>query len=211
MTPWRSGRIARIDPGVRPIISFACVPAARTYVVSSLIAITDGSKSTIPSPFTKTTVFAVPKSTARLPRRFPNRREEVSGRGTPFNGNGNHCSSWSGRSKTAEALAAPQSASSRSERHARSEGHLAGGRSRATTQNPAAVTVTGSQSIPAGEIKNGNVSFNVSANPPAQPTPPQAGCPNNNWTAEITDLEFTSATITVTQGGVVVLQQTFTL
>ena len=60
-------------------------------------ALEDGSKSTIPSPFTKTTVFAVPKSTARLPRRFLSRREEVSGRGTPFNRNGNHSSSWSGR------------------------------------------------------------------------------------------------------------------
>src|SRR5947208_16347183 len=53
----------------------ASEPTACTWPVSSENATTDGSKSTIPRPRMKTSVFAVPRSTARSrPPKDPRRR-----------------------------------------------------------------------------------------------------------------------------------------
>jgi hypothetical protein len=73
------------------------------------------------------------------------------------------------------------------------------GGNEAPGQNPAPITVSGSQSIPEEEIKNGNTPFAVVTNPPFTPIPGAPDCPNPNWSEEITDLAFTRATITVEQ------------
>jgi len=73
-------------------------------------------------------------------------------------------------------------------------------------QNPAPVELTGSESIPAEEIKNGNLSFSVTTEAPESPIPGAPDCPNPLWTETIVDVAFTSATITVEQpAGTVVL------
>ena len=79
-------------------------------------------------------------------------------------------------------------------------------------QNPAPITVSGSQAIPESEIKNGTTPFAVTAVPPAVVIPGAPGCPNPRWTETIEDLLFTSATITIEQpAGTLVLTITCTL
>jgi hypothetical protein len=66
-------------------------------------------------------------------------------------------------------------------------------------QNPAQVTLTGTDSIPDSEIKNGNTPFSVITNAPTSPVPGAPECPNAQWTETITNVAFTSAIITVEQ------------
>jgi hypothetical protein len=72
-------------------------------------------------------------------------------------------------------------------------------------QTPASVTLTGTTSIPASDIKNGNVSLTTTTNAPASPIPGAPGCPNTRWTETITDVAFTSATIQLSQQNSVVV------
>jgi hypothetical protein len=65
--------------------------------------------------------------------------------------------------------------------------------------NPAEVDVTGSTAVPAGDIKNGNVTIATVTDPPVTPIPGAPDCPNPQWTERITDMAFTSATITLFQ------------
>jgi hypothetical protein len=66
-------------------------------------------------------------------------------------------------------------------------------------QNPAEVVLTGVTAIPASDIKNGNVTITTGTNAPVTPIPGAPDCPNPQWTEDITDVAFTSATISVFQ------------
>jgi hypothetical protein len=85
------------------------------------------------------------------------------------------------------------------------------GGNEAAGQNPADVTTTGVSIIPASEVQNGQVFVTVTTEVPPPPSVQAAGCPNGNWQASYTDLSFTSASVVILQGGVVVFSQEYTL
>jgi hypothetical protein len=66
-------------------------------------------------------------------------------------------------------------------------------------QNPAPITLTGTQTIPASEVKNGTVVFNVQTTEAPATIAGAPDCPNPRWTEAITGVAFTSATITIEQ------------
>jgi hypothetical protein len=66
-------------------------------------------------------------------------------------------------------------------------------------QNPAPVTLGGSTAVPKGDIKNGNVTISTTTGAPTTPIPGAPGCPNPKWSEDITDVAFTSASITLFQ------------
>jgi hypothetical protein len=73
------------------------------------------------------------------------------------------------------------------------------GEHRPPGQQPAEVTLVGTTLVSASDIKNGNVSITVTTGAPTTPVPGAPGCPNSNWTENITEVSFSSATFTVVQ------------
>jgi len=73
------------------------------------------------------------------------------------------------------------------------------GGSQAPGQNPAPTTTSGGTAVPKDDIKNGNVTISTTTLSPVTPIPGAPGCPNPNWTEDITGIAFTSATITLQQ------------
>ena len=73
------------------------------------------------------------------------------------------------------------------------------GEHRPPGHQPAEAQVSGSTAIPAGDIKNGNVTISTTTEAPVSPVPGAPGCPNPNWTETITDVAFTSARIRLFQ------------
>jgi hypothetical protein len=67
-------------------------------------------------------------------------------------------------------------------------------------QNPAKITVGGTQFIQSTDIdENGKAIVSVVTEPAPEVLPgKQGGCPNNNWTANVLGIDWTKATILVT-------------
>jgi hypothetical protein len=78
------------------------------------------------------------------------------------------------------------------------DGHIAPG-------NATAVAVGGTETIPASQIKNGTVTFCISTEAPTCDSARDCGCPNDNWSATVTDVTFGEMTMVVEQGGKIVL------
>lgn len=84
------------------------------------------------------------------------------------------------------------------------------GGNEAPGQQPANVTSAGSTSItPDDSDTSGNYGFAVQGGTPPNPSAKAAGCPNNNWKAKITSVDYTTATVTVRLGSTILKQGTF--
>ncbi len=73
-------------------------------------------------------------------------------------------------------------------------------------QNKYPISAVSSVTLPSNQVKNGTVSLCLTS-----PNILVAPAPNPNWTVQLDDIEFDTATVTVVQNGKVVLEETYTL
>ena len=71
----------------------------------------------------------------------------------------------------------------------------------AAGQNKVPFVATGGSVIPGSAIKNGRASFSVTGpSSVPNPTPKEAGCPNNNWQVNrVIDIDFANVRLTISQ------------
>ena len=75
-----------------------------------------------------------------------------------------------------------------------------GGNTKVPGQNPALAVSPGAiLIIPNNQVKNGTAPFTVTTKVPDDPSPSDAGCPNNSWSASWSDITFTGGTLTIQQ------------
>ena len=67
-------------------------------------------------------------------------------------------------------------------------------------------TASGTQTVTVD--KNGRATFSLTT---PTPTAPANSCPNNKWTAKVTDVDFGTVTLIGTQGGTEVFRETVTV
>jgi hypothetical protein len=74
------------------------------------------------------------------------------------------------------------------------------GGNEAPGQNKVPFTASSVTTISAGDIKNGNLAFNVSApQTPPTATAAEAGCPNGNWSTRLTEVSFSNVRLVIEQ------------
>lgn len=70
-------------------------------------------------------------------------------------------------------------------------------------QNKVPFSATADQHFDSSELKNGSLSFTISApETPPTATPQQAGCPGGNWSTRLVAVDFSNIELTISQGGV---------
>ena len=79
------------------------------------------------------------------------------------------------------------------------------------TEQTVKVTVNGEQTVLVSELVNGTAAFSFTTREVAWSSAKEAGCPNEQWTAETRDVTFKSALIRVSQDGHTLIKKTIHL